>query len=360
MPLVISGPISMGGSVTGQSINLELTKAATDIISLNDTDARRLALIIDDQTTISLNDFYGKQLITFGQEQYTSPGTYYWVCPEGITSVSVVCIGGGGGGDAGSDLIGVGGGGGGGALAYRNNVTTIPGETYTIVVGEGGIGQMTVNKVTTQNSTPGGASSAFSCVAGGGANGSRGTAQVVIGSQNASGGQITGVYTAGYAGGFGGTIDTSTYGFRPPGGGGAAGYAGVGGYGGRGRRATGAPATSVSFSGDAAATNGGGGGGGGAGYTNPVTRVGTGAAGGGVGIYGYGSTGAGGIGGSATQTATVGGDGSTSIGNSAFGAGGGGGVGGDNRSANPGAGGAVRIIWPGIVRQFPSTNVINV
>jgi hypothetical protein len=97
MPLVISGPISMGGSVTGQSINLELTKAATDIISLNDTDARRLALIIEDQTTISLNDFYGKQLITFGQEQYTAPGTYYWVCPEGITSVSVVCIGGGGG-----------------------------------------------------------------------------------------------------------------------------------------------------------------------------------------------------------------------------------------------------------------------
>lgn len=30
-----------------------------------------------------------------GQQQYTAAGTYSWVCPPGVTSVSVVCIGGG-------------------------------------------------------------------------------------------------------------------------------------------------------------------------------------------------------------------------------------------------------------------------
>ena len=32
-----------------------------------------------------------------GQVEYP-PGTHTWVCPENVTSVSVVCVGGGGGG----------------------------------------------------------------------------------------------------------------------------------------------------------------------------------------------------------------------------------------------------------------------
>jgi hypothetical protein len=31
------------------------------------------------------------------QQAFTTPGTYTWVAPAGITSVSVVCVGGGGG-----------------------------------------------------------------------------------------------------------------------------------------------------------------------------------------------------------------------------------------------------------------------
>ncbi len=35
-----------------------------------------------------------------GQSEYTTPGTYSWVAPDGVTSVSVVAIGGGGAGGA--------------------------------------------------------------------------------------------------------------------------------------------------------------------------------------------------------------------------------------------------------------------
>ena len=31
-----------------------------------------------------------------GEAIYTTPGTYSWTCPEGVTSISVVAIGGGG------------------------------------------------------------------------------------------------------------------------------------------------------------------------------------------------------------------------------------------------------------------------
>lgn len=61
MTLVNSGnPISMGGSTSGQSINLELGQSATTQISLNDTNARALAGITTPGAQISLYDFYGK------------------------------------------------------------------------------------------------------------------------------------------------------------------------------------------------------------------------------------------------------------------------------------------------------------
>jgi len=71
-----------------------------------------------------------------GQATYATPGTYSWVCPKGVTAISVVCVGGGGGG-VGSVNAG-GGAGGGGAQAYTNNLAVVPGQSYTITVGAGG------------------------------------------------------------------------------------------------------------------------------------------------------------------------------------------------------------------------------
>jgi len=69
--------------------------------------------------------------------EFTTPGTYSWIAPSGVTSVSVVCIGGGGGGGT-TNNGGTMGSGGGGGLGWRNNITVVPGENYTVVVGAGG------------------------------------------------------------------------------------------------------------------------------------------------------------------------------------------------------------------------------
>ena len=75
-------------------------------------------------------DFYA--YTPTGQQEYTTPGTYTWVCPPGVFEVSVVCIGGGGAG-SGAQTSPPGGstvsGGGGGGLGYKNNYTVTPGSS---------------------------------------------------------------------------------------------------------------------------------------------------------------------------------------------------------------------------------------
>ena len=67
-----------------------------------------------------------------GQQEWSSPGTYQWICPVGVTSVSFVAVAGGQDGST-SGVTARGGNGGG--LRYRNNVTVVPGNAYSIVVG---------------------------------------------------------------------------------------------------------------------------------------------------------------------------------------------------------------------------------
>ena len=62
MPLNGSGPISIGGSTAGQSINLELGRAAGATSSLDETSLRSLAGVASG--TISLSSFYGKSSFT--------------------------------------------------------------------------------------------------------------------------------------------------------------------------------------------------------------------------------------------------------------------------------------------------------
>jgi hypothetical protein len=251
---------------------------------------------------------------------FTFPGSYTWIAPAGVTSISVVAVGGGG---TGRQQCG---------------------------------GQVS-----------GGASSFTTCVvANGGAGGS-------FGASGGAGGTVgAGTGFAGGAGGGGG-------GCQRGGGGGAGGYTAVGGVGGAGGGGVGAAAT---------------GGGGGGGY-------GAGAGGGGVGIFGSSGNGIGGTGGSTVGGGGSGGlngkvtNGSIAGGGGLFGGGGGAAAIGGGAMAGGGAGalayknnitvsagspytvtvgnggvpvpavcssarggsGAVRIIWPGTARQFPSTQV---
>ena len=73
-----------------------------------------------------------------GEAFFPEPGQYDWVCPAGVTSVCVVCVGGGGGATMDEQ-----GGGGGGGLGYTNNISVTPGNTYKVQVGSGGVGDVT-------------------------------------------------------------------------------------------------------------------------------------------------------------------------------------------------------------------------
>ena len=256
-----------------------------------------------------------------GQQAYTTAGTYSWVAPSGVTSVSVVAVGGGGGTTSTR-------GAGGGELRYKNNISVIPGNSYTVVVSLEG----TYVSTATGDASPSTFNST-TVIANGGFGGNNS-------GNGGSGGTGDGGGNGGNGAGPGGSYGS---------GGGAGGYAGAGGNGAN----NGSPQA------------GSGGGGGGGGSYQPSSNYLNGAAGGGVGLLGQGSNGAAGSNGSGggggsggTAGSNNGGPGGRTLGGSY-----GGGAGAANGSANTGGNGgsgAVRIIWPGDTRQFPSTNTGDV
>lgn len=270
-----------------------------------------------------------------GEQSYTTPGSYSWICPSGVTSVSVVCVGGGGGGAGDHD----GNGGGGAGLGWKNNISVTPGQTHTVVVGAGGIGS-------TGDGTRGnaGGQSYFINASTVSAEGGDG------GTTNSDTYLVDGGDYVGDGGGKGGYIGTSTSTNARSGGGGAGGYTGNGGN------------TPTSYTSNGGNGTGGGGGAGAGG--NNVQNGG----GGGVGIFGQGVNGAGGVYGSNPSNPGTGGSngedghlvyvtgGSRSDGGMYGGGGAGtwygnGTIGG--YFGGMGGKGAVRIIW-GTGRSFPS------
>jgi len=272
----------------------------------------------------------------FGDNEFITPGTYSWTAPSGVTSVSVVAIGGGGAGY--NNWANAGGAGGG--LGWKNNVSVTPGTSYTVQVGAGGI----------KNGGAGGNSYFISLATVAGYGGGNATANTNTGGPNANG------YGGGYVGDGGGAGGNAT---NYTGGGGAGGYSGTGGNQG---------ALPAASSGGAA----------GGGYYSSTYGSG---AGGGVGIYGKGDTatgwyhgssgqvfstsqgnGGGGAGGSGGTRGLSGENPTNSFGESGnsdgyggtFGGGGGGpGTSWPSASGSGGKGG-VRIIW-GTGRAFPNT-----
>lgn len=136
----------------------------------------------------------GQTTVTYG-----TAGSFSWICPAGVTSISVGCWGaGGGGGYGGTGNRDGGGGGGGGAYTRNATVTVIPGNTYTITVGANGAGG---TSVTPDGGTGGQSTAIFGSttvtanggiggkkwVSGGGAGGAGGTAGTWSGGNGANG-----------------------------------------------------------------------------------------------------------------------------------------------------------------------------
>ena len=72
-------------------VNTELNLSSTATISLNDSAVRTLFGVSSGQ--ISMSDGYGKSNEIKGQATYTSPGSYTFTVPSGITSVSAMAVG---------------------------------------------------------------------------------------------------------------------------------------------------------------------------------------------------------------------------------------------------------------------------
>ena len=285
---------------------------------------------------------------------FTSPGTYCWIAPSGIYNVSAVVVGGGGGGErhtgAGINFRG----GAGGGLAYKNNVSITSGGTYRVIVGAAGTGQNSFcgyysNYTTVAAAIKGGCSSV--ALPGGTLKATGGT----LGANNfycsSQGGYPCGFYDGGGTGGVGYQLGNYTYGAI--GGGGAGGYSGNGGAGRYARSCGGVGCQTLS--GTAGAGGGGGGGGATVRYQCSYGSLAAGN-GGGVGLYGQGSNGTAGTApGTGYCVIPNGGPGSGGSGQSY----GGGGrlvfVGNSYGCAANGGSGAVRIMWPGCARRFPST-----
>lgn len=288
----------------------------------------------------------------FADQVFTSVGTHTFTVPDNVEYIACVCVGGGGGGSSNYTCQA----GDGGSLAY-GTIKVSAGEQFTVVVGGGGTGGAY---------NPGGGNAGDN---GGASSISRGGTTLIQAKGGEGGGNTnsdtnilaTEVSRKGsYSGGAGANGANGRFSSAGPGGGGAAGYAGNGGNG---------------STGDGAAGSGGGGGGGAGGKWlssnfNPFKREG--GFGGGVSLYGQGTSGAGGIYDTQnTSNETIrqnyGSPGShdqgTDTGQTDQEYGGGGPSPAGANSINAGFGGytgrrgAVRIVWPGRARRYPTQNV---
>ena len=168
----------------------------------------------------------------FGQTtlSYTVAGTYTWICPPGVTSVTMTCIGGGGAGGGASATSRDGGGGGGGASVTLTNYAVTPGGSYTIVVGAGGLG-VAANTGNSGTASTVSYQSTIFIKADFGLGGTRGASNSAAGA-GGLGGIIANNIPAntGFKGGNGGNSDPATGSYdRSGGGGGGAGVTGAGG-----------------------------------------------------------------------------------------------------------------------------------
>lgn len=156
----------------------------------------------------------------------TTPGTYTFTVPSGVTALAVSCWGAGAGATGGSSAQGQAGGGGGGYSAEPSYAVT-PGQVISYTVGAGGAG----DHVGT-NSGPDGGNTVFDSthLAGSGVTANGG--KHYNGSLNYAPGGGTSGNTVSFSGGNGGYLITNQV--NGSGGGGSAGSAGNGGAGSQG------------------------------------------------------------------------------------------------------------------------------
>lgn len=136
----------------------------------------------------------------YHKDSYTSPGTYTWTCPVGVTTARVTVAGGGGGGIAVYWMLQfphkvyIGGSGGKGA-SKTTTLNVTPNHTYTVTVGKGGLPYVsTSNGNYGEKHASNGETSSFGSISASGGQGAYVTTEPLTGYNGAS-------YGSGGAGG---------------------------------------------------------------------------------------------------------------------------------------------------------------
>lgn len=330
--LTVDPATSIGtGSFTISVVADNFTQGPTTTTLNIRKDAATTGTLLVSSPTITINDTSQTPPGGYGQAEFTTAGTATWTVPSQVTSITVLVIGAGGKGGA-----SFGRGGAGGGLAYLNNITVVPGTVYNLRVG---LNSGTTGQTGTGASWFNTSSYLYATKGADGISGGNGT--------GGGGGGAAGYAGNGGRGGDAGSVSST--------GGGGGGVIGVVSYNG----GAGGSATSTNVSTQAAGGGSGGSGAGGAGGYGGTRG------GGGVGLYGQSSvdvngnpttpgtaTAVSGTG-SGTTNGGSGGTSSTTTGS------GGGRYGGGGSNGVLGGGGAVRIIWPGNLRQYPNTKTNN-
>lgn len=164
-----SGPISLGGSTSGQSVNLQLGKSATATISFNDSNVRSLTGTSANTQLSMPSQFWGKGF-TPVTHTYSTPGSGTETVPSGATTVAIQVWGGGGSGafrNAGA--AGGGGGGGGGYTTQTISVSGISSFSYTVGSGGNAVSSVQNGQAGSASTVSGGAGAVSMTANGGGA-----------------------------------------------------------------------------------------------------------------------------------------------------------------------------------------------
>ena len=196
---------SARGIVSGNDPHLSLNTTAAEVTTDDSVDPTAGGFAVNQNTATNINVSSGTYIylaiaggvyVPSGEAVFTTPGTYNWTVPEGVTSVSVVCVGGGGGGGSGqSSSFGTTVAGGGKASGFGGSTLATggaPSGTYT----GGGIGGNAIGG-------PAGGGGAGGYSGNGGAGGTSSNASGSSGSGGAGGG---GAYSSSGGGASGGGV----------------------------------------------------------------------------------------------------------------------------------------------------------
>ena len=279
-----SDTLSVAANANSFTMPTAQTSGSTYNVTITTQPSNQLCQVSNGNGTVGSADVTNIQVSCQNWVSYTTPGSYTWVVPAGVSSLSVVATGGGGGGGFGFGPNSSGGN----AAQVTSTLSVAAGDTVTIYVSGGG----TINNGAQSHEGGGGgglsyvgdATTASFVIAGGGGGGGGGP---TMGGTDANGGD---------AGSPGGDGLNST-----GGGAGSGGTGGAAGSGGQNAATTGGNFSDLVTTGSGSGGTGGGcctASAGGTGISSTIGNGGTGGEGygGGGGGGGYGGGGGGGDG----------------------------------------------------------------